>query len=406
MNTLSLRIQAKQQPVKIDLPASKSMSNRALILQKLGGGKITIGNLSEARDSMHLYELLQSNEVELNVYDAGTSMRFLCAYCCVANRKSIITGSDRMLERPIQPLVDALKAIGFNISYSGKEGFPPIAIEPLENFNQLKSEVEVRGDISSQFISGLLMIAPFLPKGLHVKLLPPIASQPYIVMSIAMLKGAGIKVQQKENSIKIESQPLQKMHFEIEADWTNALYWFSVCAMLPASTFVLQHLSLNTIQGDRAIADWMKLFGVVASQEKEGVVISTQQFVIPEKVGLHFNFNNHPDVAQTIIVLCAAKNVTATFTGLQSLRIKETDRIAALQNELAKCGVQLVDAGNDTFKLQGVFRFPTEMISTYNDHRMAMAFAPLAALGKLEIEAPWVVEKSYPAFWKELEKLL
>jgi 3-phosphoshikimate 1-carboxyvinyltransferase len=406
MNTLSLRIHAKQQPIKINLPASKSLSNRALIMQKLGGGKITISNLSDARDSQRLYELLQSDALELNVNDAGTSMRFLCAYCCIANRKSIITGSERMLERPIKPLVDALKAIGFNINYTNKEGFPPIVIEPIENFNQLNSEVEVQGNISSQFVSALLMIAPFLPKGLQVKLLPPVASQPYIDMSIAMLKAAGVKVVQKENSIKIASQPIQKTHFEIEADWTNALYWFSICAILPASTFVLQNLSLNSIQGDSAIADWMKLFGVVATQQKEGVVISTQQFVIPENVGLHFNFVNHPDVAQTIIVLCAAKNIHATFTGLQSLRIKETDRITALQNELAKCSVQLVDAGNETFKLHGVFRFPSEVINTYNDHRMAMAFAPLAALGKLEIEAPWVVEKSYPTFWKELEKML
>lgn len=406
MNTLSLRIHAKQQLVKINLPASKSISNRALILQKLGGGKITIGNLSEARDSQRLLELLQSNEIELNVNDAGTSMRFLCAYCCVANRKSIVTGSDRMLQRPIKPLVDALKAIGFNISYSGNEGFPPITIEPIENFNQLKGEVELRGDVSSQFISALIMIAPLLPKGLLVKLLPPVTSQPYIDMSIAMLKEAGIKVEQKENSIRIVSQPFQKAHFEIEADWTNALYWFSVCALLPSSTFLLQHLSLDSIQGDKAVADWMKLFGVVANQQKEGVVISTQQFLIPENVGLHFNFINHPDVAQTVIVLCAAKNIQATFRGLQSLRIKETDRIAALQNELAKCGVQLVDVGDDSFKLQGAFIFPSEVINTYNDHRMAMAFAPLAALSKIEIEAPWVVEKSYPTFWKELEKLL
>jgi len=406
MNTLSLRIHAKQQLVKINLPASKSISNRALILQKLGGGKITIGNLSEARDSQRLLELLQSNEIELNVNDAGTSMRFLCAYCCVANRKSIVTGSDRMLQRPIKPLVDALKAIGFNISYSGNEGFPPIVIEPIENFNQLKGEVELRGDVSSQFISALIMIAPLLPKGLLVKLLPPVTSQPYIDMSIAMLKEAGIKVEQKENSIRIVSQPFQKAHFEIEADWTNALYWFSVCALLPSSTFLLQHLSLDSIQGDKAVADWMKLFGVVANQQKEGVVISTQQFLIPENVGLHFNFINHPDVAQTVIVLCAAKNIQATFRGLQSLRIKETDRIAALQNELAKCGVQLVDVGDDSFKLQGAFIFPSEVINTYNDHRMAMAFAPLAGLSKIEIEAPWVVEKSYPTFWKELEKLL
>jgi len=406
MNTLSLRIHAKQQLVKINLPASKSISNRALILQKLGGGKITIGNLSEARDSQRLLELLQSNEIELNVNDAGTSMRFLCAYCCVANRKSIVTGSDRMLQRPIKPLVDALKAIGFNISYSGNEGFPPIVIEPIENFNQLKGEVELRGDVSSQFISALIMIAPLLPKGLLVKLLPPVTSQPYIDMSIAMLKEAGIKVEQKENSIRIVSQPFQKAHFEIEADWTNAFYWFSVCALLPSSTFLLQHLSLDSIQGDKAVADWMKLFGVVANQQKEGVVISTQHFLIPENVGLHFNFINHPDVAQTVIVLCAAKNIQATFRGLQSLRIKETDRIAALQNELAKCGVQLVDVGDDSFKLQGAFIFPSEVINTYNDHRMAMAFAPLAALDKIEIEAPWVVEKSYPTFWKELEKLL
>ncbi len=406
MNTLLLRIHAKPTPVKIYLPASKSISNRALILQKLGGGKITIGNLSVARDSQRLFELLQSNAVELDVDDAGTSMRFLCAYACIANRKSIITGSRRMLQRPIQPLVEALQIIGFNISYVDAVGFPPVAVQPIDSFNQLKDEVAIRGDVSSQFVSALLMIAPFLPKGLQIKLLHPVVSQPYIDMSVAMLKIIGIKVEQKENSIRIAPQPLQKTHFEIEADWTNALYWFAICALLPASSFLLLHLSLHSMQGDRVVADWMRLFGVVASPQKEGVTISAQQFVIPEKVRLHFNFIHHPDVAQTIIVLCAAKNIHATFTGLQSLRIKETDRIAALQNELKKCGVRLVDAGNETFKLQGAFRLPTEVINTYNDHRMAMAFAPLAALGKLEVESPWVVAKSYPAFWKELEKLL
>ncbi len=404
MNALLLKKIEPRKDIVIELPASKSISNRLLILSKLSNGKVTGENLSDARDTQHLITLLESDAETLDVIDAGTSMRFLCAYCCAANRASVITGSERMMQRTIQPLVDALLAIGFDVCYENSYGFPPVRVRPLKDFSALAKSVKVKGDVSSQFITALLLIAPVLPKGLSVEIIPPVASQPYISITLAMLKKVGVKILHNGNSINIAPQQFQRTHFVVEPDWTNAFYWFSLCALLPDSSFLLRYLSLETLQGDANAVAWMQLFGVRAEQLKNGLKITHEQFQFPGDVQLHFNFEKYPDLAQTFMVLCASKNINATFSGLQSLRIKETDRIAAMQQELKKCGVRLVEKADELFELQGKFHQPAEPIETHNDHRMAMAFAPLAALGSISISSPWVVEKSYPSFWKQMEK--
>lgn len=405
MNVLTLERVTSPLRLSINLPSSKSISNRALIIRYLSEGKIALNNLSEARDTQLLLSLLESTYEELDVYDAGTTMRFLCAFCCAINRKTILTGTERMQGRPIGPLVNALQQLGFQLGYLKQLGFPPVSITPLSNFDKLKSSVEVSGSISSQFISALLLIAPTLPNGLKIKLIPPIHSRQYIDITLSLLKQLGIKYVEKDNCITIQRQSFLPGVIHVESDWTNAFYWYSLCALLPGSSFVLCGLNENSIQGDKQVAEWMKLFGVHTSFTKEGAVIAASAFEIPFSVSFHFNFIHHPDVAQTLIVLCAAKNITATFTGIESLRIKETDRIAALQFELSKCGVSLVETADGIFKLEGNFKVPSVSIKTYDDHRMAMAFAPLCALGAITIENPEVVHKSYPDFWKEIAKL-
>ena len=391
----------------IDLPLSKSESNRILILQALSKGKVGVGHLSDARDTKLLQEALSSADKEVNVKDAGTTMRFLAAYYCATNQQKILTGSDRMCERPIGILVDALREIGFEVKYLSKDGFPPLEILPCDQ-SRLKSEVHIAGNISSQYISALAMIAPTLPNGLEIHFTSTISSRPYIDMTIALLGKAGIQCSWMENSIRIANQDFQKCSIEPSADWSAASYWFSMAALAQKADITLNDLTFESAQGDKMIAEWCEKLGVKVTQGHDGLILSavnSDDPIHPDNLtnpGLNFDFTDNPDLAQTMIVLCAAKGISATFSGLQSLRIKETDRIAALQNELLKFGVKLEDVGNEVFHLSGTFAMSHQVINTYNDHRMAMAFAPLALLGKISIDDPDVVVKSYPNFWKEM----
>ena len=394
----------------VDLPLSKSESNRILIVQALSKGKVGVEHLSDARDTKLLQEALRSALSEINVKDAGTTMRFLTAYYCATNQHKILTGSERMCERPIGILVDALREIGFEIKYLGKDGFPPLEILPCDQ-SLLKREVHIAGNISSQYISALAMIAPTLPNGLEIHFTSAISSRPYIDMTIALLGEAGIQCLWQENGIHIAHQEFQKCSIKPSADWSAASYWFSMSALAQKADITLKDLTFQTAQGDKMIAEWCETLGVKVDQTKEGLRLhsSDQTFfdnhIHPNNLsnhGLHFDFTDNPDLAQTMIVLCAAKGVFATFSGLQSLRIKETDRIVALQNELLKFGVRLEDRGDDVFHLTGTFVMSNQVIKTYNDHRMAMTFAPLALLGKISIGDPDVVVKSYPNFWKEM----
>ena len=391
---------------RIDIPLSKSESNRILILQALSKGKIKVdaSGLSDACDTRLLQTALNSDSVEINIEDAGTAMRFLTAYYCATGQHKILTGSERMQERPIGILVSALRDIGFNIQYLQNEGFPPIEIMPTD-LSKLKNEVSIAGNVSSQYISALMMIAPVLPDGLTIHFTTALSSKPYINLTRELMLKAGIESVVTENTIEISHQSFKENKIESGADWSAASYWFSIAALAKDAEILLSKLSLETFQGDKKITEWCKYFGINAKQTSEGLSLYSENHNNHINHGLHFDFTDYPDLAQTVIVLCAAKNIKASFSGLESLRIKETDRIVALQNELLKLGVQLTESDKGKFELSGTFTMSHQTIKTYNDHRMAMAFAPLAVLGEISIENPEVVGKSYPSFWEEMKKV-
>lgn len=388
----------------IKLPLSKSESNRILILQALSKGEIKVGELSEARDTKLLNEALRSEMPEIDIRDAGTAMRFLTAYYCASGQHKILTGSARMCERPIGILVNALREIGFHINCLNKEGFAPLEIIPAD-LSQLKSEVSIAGNVSSQYISALMMIAPVLEKGLNITFTTPLSSKPYLELTAKLMRDAGIASEMRENGINILNQPFTPTRLQTGADWSAASYWFAAAALADEAELSLQKLSLDSSQGDKQIAGWSEFFGIIAEPTDQGISLHSNHSKQINPTNHSLDFTDYPDLAQTVIVLCAAKNIRATFTGLHSLRIKETDRIAALQNELLKFNVKLNETSDGVFELSGTFRMSHQTIRTYSDHRMAMAFAPLALLGKITIENPEVVAKSYPNFWEEMKNV-
>jgi 3-phosphoshikimate 1-carboxyvinyltransferase len=385
----------------IILPGSKSESNRTLIINKLSGNKIYINNLSVADDTQILIRLLSDKSKKLDVKDAGTDMRFLIACFCALNKNKIITGSPRMQERPVEKLIDALHDIGFKIQYLKNRGFPPVEIIPVENLH-LTNEVSVDAGESSQFISALLMIAPLLPEGLTIKLKNKIVSKPYIEMTLQMMNLCGVNYEWKKNIIKIKKQAYRKTELKIETDWSAASYWYSIAALADEAKIELRGLKKNSMQGDSIIAEWMKKFGVKTEYFSKGIRIKKEK--IPDVKKMSFNFTDHPDLAQTILVLASIKNISLSVSGLETLKIKETNRIEALQNELKKIGAVLIKKKKNVYKLKPDFKSPSQKIETYNDHRMAMAFAPLALINKINIVNPSVVSKSYPNFWEDLKQ--
>ena len=395
----------------VQLPASKSESNRALLIQALSKEKITLHNLSEANDTVLLQGLLHAPEKEINAEDAGTVMRFLTAYFSLTNQPKILTGTERMCQRPIGILVDALRELGAEIRYLGQEGFPPLEIISFKPGFAGTANVKLRGDVSSQYISALLLCAPALPGGLMLELEGKIASRPYIEMTLALMREFGVEAAFEGNRIAIKAKSYAGGAFAVEADWSAASYWYSMVALAKEAEILLLGLKENSLQGDRKVAELMKSFGVKTTFLPEGALL-TKTYESVEKAGI--DFSDIPDLAQTFAVLAAAKNVELEMTGLESLHIKETDRIAALQHELAKIGATLAETEPGTFLVKNSSEFKGEgfeslhlsnldnQIKTYHDHRMAMAFAPLALLQEIEIEAPEVVRKSYPKFWEEL----
>jgi 3-phosphoshikimate 1-carboxyvinyltransferase len=386
----------------INLPASKSESNRLLILQALSQGAVKARNLSDARDTDLMQAALTSGNGIIDVRDAGTTMRFLTAYFCATGQHKVLTGTERMCERPIGILVDALREIGFKINYKKNEGYPPLEIMPCD-MQQLKNDVHLAGDISSQYISALLMIAPILPGGLTLHFTTHISSAPYVEMTLSLMAQAGIAYTRDGDSILIARQDFKPKAISASADWSSASYWYSVAVLARSASIKLKGLSLSAPQGDKKIAEWMLSFGVETKQEDDGILLTKKasaKITIP--VGMNFDFADYPDLAQTLIVICAAKGIDATFTGMDSLRIKETDRIAALESELAKCSVSLVEKEKGIFALSGSIAISAPGIVTHGDHRMAMAFAPLSLLGSMTILNGEVVNKSYPDFWKDM----
>jgi 3-phosphoshikimate 1-carboxyvinyltransferase len=382
------------------LPASKSISNRALIINALAGGKSQLHNLSDANDTQLMLKLVNSSDSVIDVEDAGTTMRFLTAYFSVTNQHKILTGTARMKERPIGILVDALRHLGADITYLEKDGFPPHEIKKFSG--EQPNMIKIRGDVSSQYISALMMVAPLLPNGLTLSLEGKIGSRPYIEMTAALMKHFDVKCQVLDNQVIIPHQSYKSAPFTVESDWSGASYWFSFAALAEKADIKLPKLLSDSLQGDSAIVKIMESLGVEARFENGLLHLSKKA----KKKQLHWDFTHCPDLAQTVAVICAAKNVKGYFTGLESLRIKETDRISALQNELAKIGAELVEIDSEHWTLIPSTKLPnTASFNTYKDHRMAMAFAPLATLMNVEIENPDVVRKSYPNFWNDMKSV-
>jgi 3-phosphoshikimate 1-carboxyvinyltransferase len=380
------------------LPASKSVSNRVLIMNALSGKGSELFNLSDANDTQLMLRLVTTTDEVIDVEDAGTTMRFLTAYFAVTNQKKVLTGTSRMKERPLALLVDALCMLGADISYLEQEGFPPIKLNGFKG--QQTNVINIRGDVSSQYISALMMIAPCLPQGLILNLEGKIGSRPYIEMTRSLMKEFGVNTSFEGSTIRVESQKYKPVHYTVESDWSGASYWFAFVALADEAEIVLPRISLNSLQGDRTIVDIMTNLGVKA-EPLPGDLLKLTKTSIASK--LTWDFTHCPDLAQTVAVVCAAKGVEGFFTGLESLRIKETDRIAALQNELRKIGADLIENSNH-WKLVPSSKLPSSAsFNTYRDHRMAMAFAPLATRMQVKIENPSVVRKSYPRYWDDLK---
>ena len=391
----------------INLTGSKSESNRALIISALSKGVVKVENLSDAADTVILNRILRDLEINpatekqtVDVGHAGTAMRFLTAYLSTLPQQFTLTGSGRMQERPIAILVDALKTLGADISYEKNEGYPPLNING--GLNSDAAEVSIKGNVSSQYLSALLIIAPTLPLGLRLKIEGGLTSRPYLEMTLNMLAATGIQHEWSDDTIYIAPQIHQEATLVVEPDWSAASYWYSITSLADTGDITLTNMREESLQGDSKIQEIMIALGVRTSRVPDGIELKTGTSVDIQEV---LNLKDCPDLAQTIIVCAAAKGLNLSFTGLETLKIKETNRILALQQELAKIGVTL-NEDNEVYTLNcDALAFPEKItIATYDDHRMAMAFAPLSLLIKeVEIEDYQVVEKSYPDFWKDLE---
>lgn len=388
----------------IDLPASKSISNRLLIIQALCDCDFNIANLSDSDDTIVLVDALKATNNTIDIGHAGTSMRFMTAYLSTQpNRITTITGSERMKKRPISVLVDALRQLGAEIDYLENEGYPPLKIHG-KTLNG--NHVEIDGSVSSQYISALLMIAPTLSGGLHIKLKNDIISRAYIKITIELMKYFDIDVRFEDNVIEIEPQKYNARDITVEADWSGVSYWYQIAALSDVAEIEVKGLHKNSLQGDAVLSELFSQFGVSSDFTNDKMTIKKQKSVVLPSF-FSFDFTNNPDIAQTMAVTLCMLNVRFNFKGLQTLKIKETDRINALQTELRKLGFLLAETGHGELSWDG--KKTTEqksiVIPTYNDHRMAMAFAPVAMCrNSVTIENPEVVSKSYPGFWNDLQK--
>ena len=392
--------------VRLQIGGSKSISNRVLIMNALSHESQTIHNLSDSDDTQTLLGLLKNfKSGESQTYDAhhaGTTFRFMTAFLAMQSGAQVLTGSDRMKQRPIGPLVLALREIGADISYLEKEGYPPLKIG---SFNGQKNDtISIRSDISSQFLSALCMIAPTLDKGLTINFIGDPVSGPYLQMTLDLMKAFGIDSQVIDKGVQISNQAYKSQAYTVESDWSSASYHYAIAAIAREAHIELEYFKPNSLQADAAIQDFCNQFGVHSSLENN---ILTIKSVDKYHSKIQHDFLSHPDIAQTISAICAAKNLEIDFKGLKTLFIKETDRVAAMTEELSKVGVAIVSSTEEGFEYSqsGHLRIDLPTFETYQDHRMAMCLAPLALLGPIEIRHPKVVNKSYPNFWKDLEAL-
>ena len=394
----------------IKLPASKSISNRALIIHALSGGAILPNNLSDCDDTTVIIDALQNNPHEINIKAAGTAMRFMTAFLSVKDgEEHVLTGTERMKHRPIGVLVDALRHLGADIKYAGEEGFPPLRIKGRKLEGGL---LEVPGNISSQYISALLMIGPTLKNGLTLRLTGDVISRPYIDLTLWTMREFEADADWSDfETISVAPKPYKERNYYIENDWSAASYWYEMMALSTHEDdeIRLEGLMDGSKQGDSSVRYIFSLLGVKSTFEsrKEGVpttvTLRHTNRCVPR---LEYDFVNSPDLAQTFVVCCALKNVHFHFTGLSTLKIKETDRIEAMKKEMRKLGYVIHDKNNSELIWDGERCMPEIEggIDTYEDHRMALSFAPASlCIDGLSINNPQVVTKSYPHFWEDIK---
>ncbi|MCB9192520.1 MAG: 3-phosphoshikimate 1-carboxyvinyltransferase [Flavobacteriales bacterium] len=377
---------------EIDLPISKSIANRYVIISALAGSKLSLSeDLPE--DVRILQEALNSDSSEINIGMAGTAMRFLTAFYAVQEGKTVVlTGAERMKQRPIAELVDALRNLDAEIEYVENEGFPPLKIAG----KKLKGgEVDIPASVSSQFVSALMMIGPMMENGLQIHLKGKVLSRPYIELTADCMRNCGVGVTLDENLISIPVGTYKVANSNIESDWTAASYFYALAAVRPNSKFLLKELKLNSPQGDSILANWFERMGVSSLQKENGVEITSSEAL---DFSEELDFINHPDLAQTFAFLAVTLGKSLRLSGLDNLRLKETDRVLALKSELEKLGISVLLEGN-SMNVSGSISVKEVTLKTYNDHRMAMAASVLSTVIATEIEDPDVVTKSFPGFW-------
>ena len=403
--THSVRVSHKGGPIRgrIHIAGSKSISNRALILNALSDSPKEISNLSDSDDTQTLQRLLSQETDLFDAHHAGTTFRFMTAFLALKKGTQILTGSERMQQRPIGPLVTALNKLGANISYENKVGYPPLRIGDCKV--QKIDQINIRSDISSQFLSALCMIAPTLEKGLILNLEGELVSRPYLEMTLKMMHVFGVESSYEGNTIHILPQKYVSIDYTVESDWSSASYLFEVAALAEEAEIELTYFTESGLQADAALMDFCDEFGVSADLSSDQVLTlkSTNSCVKQ----LDHNFIKHPDLTQTIATICAAKGINIRYKGLKTLFIKETDRVAALQAELGKIGVLLKPSTEKDFEYvqEGRVEIANPIFDTYQDHRMAMCLAPLGYIAPVVIKNPEVVSKSYPKYWEDLKEL-
>lgn len=386
----------------IQLPSSKSISNRALIISALGNGEHQLENLSDCDDTQVMIRALHAQPGEtIDILAAGTAMRFLTAYLSVTQGDRIITGTQRMQQRPIQVLVNALRELGAHIDYVANEGFPPLRIQGT---TLTKSHITLPGNVSSQYISALLMIGPSLKNGLKITLTGEIISRPYINLTLQLMKDFGGKATwMNDRELLVEPQPYASIPFYVESDWSASSYWYQIAALSNEANITLSGLFEKSYQGDSQVAHIFRSLGVETIYGDKTITLRKNGKPTER---LEYDFINQPDLAQTFVVTCALLGIPFRFSGLQSLKIKETDRMAALICEMKKLGYILQESEGSILSWEGErCERSQKAIDTYEDHRMAMAFAPACiVLPDICINDPHVVTKSYPRYWEDLQK--
>lgn len=386
----------------VKLEGSKSITNRVLIIKALCEDFFEIENFSESEDSLTLLELINSREKVLNAKDGGTTLRFLAAFLAVHEGEVILTGNERLIKRPVGPLIDALIYIGADIQYLGIKGYPPLLIRGKMVTD---NKVEVDAGISSQFISALLLIAPILQNGLIIKLKGEPVSRPYIQMTLDIMKYFGISYDWSQSVISISHQEYSARDFKVESDWSAASYYYEMAAMADEVDLKVMGLQRMSKQGDAVIATLMEKFGVHTEFIEGGIHITKSPSSIRH---FDYDFTDCPDLAQAVIAACAGLNIPGQIKGISNLQIKETDRIAAMQQEILKIGQHLKTKDNHwSIEANGTENNDELLVfDTYNDHRMAMSIVPLSIQRReLVVNDPMVVRKSYPSFWQDIRKL-